>query len=96
MRSGDFRIVLTSKGESGDKEAAFGFTHIALETENMEAAIAYAKELGLVLELAENGGAQRKGLRNRDGLFQYSDEFWPDRRSEPEVTCGMLRKRKAD
>ena len=72
MRSGDFRIVLTSKGESGDKEAAFGFTHIALETENMEAAIAYAKELGLVLELAENGGAKHSGKVYGTGMDYFN------------------------
>lgn len=72
VRSGDFRIVLTSKGESGNKEAAFGFTHIALETENMEAAIAYAKELGFVLELAENGGAKHSGKVYGTGMDYFN------------------------
>ena len=66
LRNGNFRLVLREDKEHladkyGPDDMCLGFRHIALETHDIEAAIAYCESRGLNLQLGENGGPRYSG-----------------------------------
>ena len=49
-----------------------GFRHIALETHDIEAAIAYCESRGLNLQLGENGGPRYSGKVYGTGMNYFN------------------------
>ena len=77
LRNGNFRLVLREDREHladkyGPDDMCLGFRHIALETHDIEAAIAYCESRGLNLQLGENGGPRYSGKVYGTGMNYFN------------------------
>ena len=77
LRNGNFRLVLREDKEHladkyGPDDMCLGFRHIALETHDIEAAIAYCESRGLNLQLGENGGPRYSGKVYGTGMNYFN------------------------
>lgn len=77
LRNGNFRIILREDREHladkyGPDDMCLGLRHIALETHDIEAAIAYCESRGLELQLGENGGPRYSGKVYGTGMNYFN------------------------